>query len=263
MSDYAVALGEASFFQALLDDIGVDGDGRGELFDALAARDMVRFGERVATLDASADDRQAIVDTVSLRGGSDVLTRAQDLVRTPAMEDALKRLARTSYIVSRYGYAEKILFDLGILRDFDYYTGVVFEVLTGSLGFPIGGGGRYNNLLARFGRSEPAIGFALGLDRLQLAAGGEDDGTASAGSGLLLVGGLDEELDLAGELRAAGAVVFAMEAGTSSEAAITAARAGGLAFVAVPGDESVELIDAGDGSRRVVARAALAGEVVD
>ena len=138
------------------------------------------------------------MDVTALRGGSEVLTAAKDLVRGPEMDEALKRLARTYYLVTRYGFAGRILFDLGILRNFDYYTGIVFEVLSGDLGFPIGGGGRYDGLLGRFGRSLPAVGFAIGLDRLHIAVSGQGGVLAGPGNGVALVGGLDPALDLAG-----------------------------------------------------------------
>jgi len=58
--------------------------------------------------------------------------------------------------------------DLGEVRGLDYYTGLVFRVFAPGLGFEVGGGGRYDTLLARFGRPLPAVGFMLGLDRVAL-----------------------------------------------------------------------------------------------
>jgi ATP phosphoribosyltransferase regulatory subunit len=252
LDDYSIGLGEASFVRALLDEVGVEGDEREALFATLAERDMVAFSRAVADLDIDADDRQAIADVVSLRGGSEVLTTAQDLVRGTAMEAALKRLARTYYLVSRYGFGSRMLFDLGILRNFDYYTGIVFEVLSGDIGFPVGGGGRYNNLLERFGRPAPAVGFAIGLDRLHIAVSAQTESPAAIGEGIVLAGGLDEELDLARDLRKAGATVLAMTVDSGEDEAIEAARVAGLAMAVLPGESAYTMIDVnGGGSRRV------------
>jgi ATP phosphoribosyltransferase regulatory subunit len=60
-----------------------------------------------------------------------------------------------------------------------YYTGAVFEVYDPALGAPLGGGGRYDDLLGRFGRRLPAVGFALGVDRLHIALAGEERGTGA------------------------------------------------------------------------------------
>ena len=68
----------------------------------------------------------------------------------------------------------RVIFDLGLVRQLGYYTGAVFEVYDPALGAPIGRGGRYDDLLGRFGRSLPAVGFALGVDRLHIALTGEE-----------------------------------------------------------------------------------------
>ena len=75
--------------------------------------------------------------------------------------------------------AERVIFDFGLVRNIGYYTGAVFEVYDPALGAPIGGGGRYDELLGRFGRSLPAVGFALGVDRLHIALAGEERGTGA------------------------------------------------------------------------------------
>ena len=71
--------------------------------------------------------------------------------------------------VDRYGYGSYIQVDLTTLRSQTYYTGMVFEIYTAGLGYPIGGGGRYDRLLQHFGRDYPATGFALGVERLLLS----------------------------------------------------------------------------------------------
>lgn len=77
------------------------------------------------------------------------------------------------YGISRSDYA----FDMGVVRGLDYYTGMVFEIDSPNLGAEkqVGGGGAYN--LAEVFGSEPVTqtGFALGLDRLVMAA--EAEGT--------------------------------------------------------------------------------------
>src|SRR5205823_1911322 len=75
--------------------------------------------------------------------------------------------------------AERVIFDLGLVRNIGYYTGAVFDVYDPALGAPIGGGGRYDELLGRFGRTLPAVGFALGVDRLHIALAGEERWTGA------------------------------------------------------------------------------------
>ena len=66
-----------------------------------------------------------------------------------------------------------MIFDLGLARSLGYYTGAVFEVYDAALGAPLGGGGRYDDLLGRFGRDLPAVGWALNVERLHIALVGE------------------------------------------------------------------------------------------
>ncbi len=69
----------------------------------------------------------------------------------------------------------------------------MFDVYDPALGAPIGGGGRYDDLLGRFGRSLPAVGFALGVDRLHLALAGEERGTGALLASALGSLGVDGE----------------------------------------------------------------------
>ena len=66
------------------------------------------------------------------------------------------------------GLGRHLAVDLAEVRGLDYYTGLVFRAFAPDLGFEVGGGGRYDTLLARFGRPLPAVGFMLGLDRVAL-----------------------------------------------------------------------------------------------
>jgi ATP phosphoribosyltransferase regulatory subunit len=72
--------------------------------------------------------------------------------------------------------AERIIFDLGLMRSLGYYTGAVFQVYDPGYGVPIGSGGRYDELLGQFGRPMPAVGFALNVERLHIALAGEERG---------------------------------------------------------------------------------------
>jgi ATP phosphoribosyltransferase regulatory subunit len=203
---------------------------------------MVALGGVVRDLDLAEKDRRTLLDAVSMRGGAEILTVARDIATGDEMEEALKRLARTYYLLSRQGFAGRILFDIGLLRNFDYYTGIVFEVLSGDLGFPLGGGGRYNGLLERFGRPMPAMGFALGLDRLHIAVA-EQGGVRSDGvPSVVLGGGLDVNLETATRLRQSGVRVFSLDNGASEEEALSQASDNGFAFVAMPvtGDKQTE-----------------------
>jgi ATP phosphoribosyltransferase regulatory subunit len=163
LQGYRIALGSASLYPALLDTFGVPEEARGVLLSALASRDFVKLEGQVAA--HGLDD--TLVRVPQLRGGPEVLEEI-----TGGEADGLRRVvADLPELV-----ASRIVFDLGLARGLGYYTGVVFDVLDPALGEPLGGGGRYDDLLARFGRPLPAVGFALHVDRLHLALAGEEAG---------------------------------------------------------------------------------------
>ena len=72
-------------------------------------------------------------------------------------------------LLEQRGVADQVIFDLGLVRELGYYTGAVFEVYDPAVGYAIGGGGRYDDLLGRFGTPLPACGIALDIHRVHVA----------------------------------------------------------------------------------------------
>jgi ATP phosphoribosyltransferase regulatory subunit HisZ len=104
-----------------------------------------------------------------LRGGPEVL----ELAEGPAV-DALQELRELHAELEARGVIDRVIFDLGLVRDLGYYTGAVFEVYDPAVGFALGGGGRYDELIGRFGRPLPACGIALDVQRVHLAQAAEE-----------------------------------------------------------------------------------------
>lgn len=60
-----------------------------------------------------------------------------------------------------------LVFDPFLIRGMGYYTGTIFELAHPSVGYSLGGGGRYDGMIGRFlGQQIPAVGFSLGFERL-------------------------------------------------------------------------------------------------
>ena len=133
----------------------------------LAAKDFVALERAVPSLGLGAEEADQLVRVPQLRGGPDVLAAPDGPVAA-----ALSGL-RGMLDLLEPAVAERVIFDLGLAHALGYYTGAVFEVYDAGLGQPLGGGGRYDDLIGRFGRELPACGWALNVERLHLARVGE------------------------------------------------------------------------------------------
>jgi len=169
-----IGLGDADLFRQLLDQLGVSDAARDRILDRLVAHDLVAIEAEAGDLDGLADsDRAAIAALANLRGGAEVIERAGE-IGGAAVETAIARIAMTYEALEERGVADRVQLDLGLLRDLGYYSGAILEVYDPALGHVLGGGGRYDGLLGRFGRDLPAAGFALYLERLHIAQSEEN-----------------------------------------------------------------------------------------
>jgi ATP phosphoribosyltransferase regulatory subunit len=168
LRDYRVGLGDAALYPALLDAVRVTGTGRERVLHELATRDFAGLEREVGALGLGAEESALLLDVPRRRGGADVLEAPAGPVAdaVAGMRAVHERLDPAA--------AERVLFDLGLARELGYYTGAVFEVYDPALGTPIGRGGRYDELLGRFGRPLAAVGFALTVERLHIALTGEE-----------------------------------------------------------------------------------------
>ncbi len=173
LEGYRVGLGDASLFPALMAGVQVREHVRPDLLEALARRDFVELERRLDDAGLPAREAELLLSVPQRRGGPEVLA---DLPGPAA--DAVAGM-RMVHELLQPAVAERVIFDLGLVRSLGYYTGAVFEVYDPALGAPLGGGGRYDELLGRFGRSLPAVGFALEIDRLHIALAGEERGTGA------------------------------------------------------------------------------------
>ena len=168
-----IGLGDADLFKQLLDELGVTGDARAPVLDRLSAHDLVGLEAEVDALGLDSRARETLLRLPNVRGGAEVLDAAHEL-GGEAVQRASGRLAQTFEGLRERGVADRIQLDLGLARDLGYYTGAIVEVYDPALGHVLGGGGRYDELMGRFGRALPAAGFALHLERLHIAQAEEE-----------------------------------------------------------------------------------------
>jgi ATP phosphoribosyltransferase regulatory subunit len=173
LQDYRIGLGDASLFPALMASLQVPEDAQAGLLEKLVLRDFVGLESELSDAGIAGEAAELLLELPQRRGGPEILSDEPG----PAHEAVMG--LRGVHELLEPAVAERVIFDLGLVRNIGYYTGAVFDVYDPALGSPIGGGGRYDDLLARFGRALPAVGFALGVDRLHMALAGEERGTGA------------------------------------------------------------------------------------
>jgi ATP phosphoribosyltransferase regulatory subunit len=121
-------------------------------------------GSLCRTVGGLGGDAQSLAMLPFVIGRREALERALDLAPAGAQAGLRHLLALDAALDA--GERAHVVYDLGEVRGLDYYTGVHFEVYVAGAGRAAGAGGRYDELMARFGRPMAAVGVSLDLDTI-------------------------------------------------------------------------------------------------
>ena len=161
-----ICLGSLNFLNRFLQHKGLSEEEKEAVKKIFSQKDFVSLEKYVNNLPLEEEARQEILTIPLLKGGKEVLQEAAKML--PGESPCLEELAELFNLLECMGVAEKVMIDLALVRGLDYYTGIIFEGYTNSLGTPICGGGRYDQLLGFFGRDLPAVGFGINIDNILL-----------------------------------------------------------------------------------------------
>lgn len=175
LDDARVVLGHAGFFRGIVERLGLETDAVAELRSFVDRRQSDAVQCFLAP-HAPANECAAFARLIGLAGGLPVIEEARGLVTNPRSVAALEQLSAVYATLRELELDHLVSIDLGEVAGFDYYTGMMFSMYAPGWGLPLGSGGRYDGLLAKFGTDEPAVGFSLSLDWLAgaIAARGLD-----------------------------------------------------------------------------------------
>lgn len=166
---HKLGIGDGDLYRTLLRELEVPEEERLPLLEQLARRNLVGVEMAIEKLGMSRAAHDLLVTLPTLRGGPEILDRADGPVAR-----AVENLRGCYELLAEEGVGDRVILDLGLLRELGYYTGAVFEVYDPAVGFALGGGGRYDDLVGRFGRPLPACGIALDVQRVHLAQTAEE-----------------------------------------------------------------------------------------
>ena len=224
LENFQVCLGQVDFINGIMEEFYLSSESQQKLKTALEQHDLVGLGNIADTLDITSAGKALLKEIPLLHGSREVIVKAKDAVKNEKSKAAIDNLLAIYERLEQYGVAEHVQFDLDVIRDFNYYTGMVFEIYTPGLGFPICGGGRYDRMLEDFGTNCPATGFASGIERIMLALEQQEQPASALRKDVFVAysaGNEAEAIKKAAECRASGLIVsLAPQPQTEAEAAL-------------------------------------------
>jgi len=171
LDKFQIVLGQIGYVNGLLAELAITPQQQELLLQAIQRNSQPLLEEVLAIPSLNAAQRHTLENIPLLNGYvvPAIFEKADELCLNEAMADALSNLRQIYDVLVAYNMASYCYLDMTEIRNLGYYTGLTFEILAPELGFPIASGGRYDRLVGSFGQDEPAVGAAIGLDRLLLA----------------------------------------------------------------------------------------------
>ena len=169
LTEFQVELGEVDFFRGLLEEAGMDEEMEERLRELIENKNYFGVEELVMEQPIPQELKEAFLKLPELFGSLEEIQAAREFTRNPRTLRAIDRLEEVNRILEYYDLSEYVSYDLGMLSQYQYYTGIIFKAYTYGTGDYIVNGGRYDKLLVQFGKDAPAVGFGISVDDLMLA----------------------------------------------------------------------------------------------
>jgi ATP phosphoribosyltransferase regulatory subunit len=166
LKEVRIDVGHASLLKDLLKATGLDDEQKSILQSLLAYRDLERLENFMDQKNLPRKLGEAFLQFSCCRRLDEIAAVSIDLSEYGKASDHLKNIVEVGEVLADYGIGNSVFFDFSLTRKIEYYTGMVFEASVPNLGLPLGGGGRYDDFIGKFGKLKlPATGFALEIER--------------------------------------------------------------------------------------------------
>ena len=165
--DYVLDLSHIGVLSGLLDSQALDEEQGTLLMQAAGQKNLHRIRDLCARYQLPASFCGSMEALVRLYGPLDAALDEAEAMGLPAESLACVRaLRRLSGLLDASG-CKNLRLDFSLINDMDYYNGLVFRGFISGVAAGVLSGGRYDNLMAKMGRQQSAIGFAVYLDQLE------------------------------------------------------------------------------------------------
>ena len=169
LRDFQIDIGHVGFFNALTAEIGLDAGQIAELKSLIESKNYFAVEDFIDRLELKTEAAEALKQLPALFGHEDAISRARSMTANEEAISVLDYLEKLQEMIGQYGFSKYVTIDLGMLSEYDYYTGIIFRGYAYGTGDPIVRGGRYDRLISQFGKDAASVGFAIVLDELLLA----------------------------------------------------------------------------------------------
>lgn len=170
LKEFQISVGHVEFFRGLMEAAGLDDEQEENIRELIANKNFFGVEEEISSYPMSADLKAlfGMLGTLynDVADFADAKNYAADY---PRVYKAIRRLEEIDKVLKIYGVDSYVTYELGMLSNYHYYTGVIFAGYTYGSGEPIVKGGRYDKLLPYFGKDAASIGFAFVVDQLMAA----------------------------------------------------------------------------------------------
>jgi len=165
---FELEIGQAEFFKGLIEDIDLDEEEMENLRMLVENKNFGALREFIEEKEAVLGNKnlEALKKLPELFGGIEILDDARLLTKNKKAQGAIDTIENIYKRIECVGLGDYISIDLGMVQHIDYYTGITFRGYSSKVGTTIISGGRYDNLISKFGTAMPAVGFAINVDNI-------------------------------------------------------------------------------------------------
>lgn len=169
LKEFQISIGEVEYFKGLCEEAGLSLETAEDLRELISGKNLFGAEELLKERNVCVEERERLLKISDFFGAVEILDEAEIQVHNETSQKAVSHLKKLYEVLKAYGVEKYVSFDLGMLSKYHYYTGVIFKAFSYGVGDAIVKGGRYDMLLGYFGKSAPAIGFAVVIDDLLLS----------------------------------------------------------------------------------------------
>ncbi len=188
LKDFQISVGHVDFLIGLFEEAGLGRETENQIRDLLLNRNFYAVDDLVSRADLSEDLIWLFGLLKDVMLTRDRLQEAEIRAAAyPKIAGALRRLTQLEDLLRIYGVEQYVFYEMAMVLEFNYYTGIIFSGYTYGSGEAVLKGGRYDNLLSSFGKDEPAIGFAVVIEQLMSALQRQKIQTPSAAGPIWLI----------------------------------------------------------------------------